>query len=38
MLKEFFSRSATPVVAGALVLALIWAIVTLGPTALERWF
>jgi hypothetical protein len=38
MLKEFFSRSATPVVAGALLLALVWAAVTLGPTAIERWF
>jgi len=38
MLRDFFSRSATPVVAGGLVLALVWAIVTLGQTAIERWF
>jgi len=33
-----FSSLAGPVVAGALVIVLIWAIVQLAPLAASRWF
>lgn len=36
--RTFFIDFATPVVAGALLVALIVAAVALGPTAYERWF
>ena len=38
MFREFFSRSAGFVVAAGLIFAIVWAIVTLGPIAIERWF
>lgn len=33
-----FSNTAGPMVAGALLMALLWAIVQLGPIAARRWF
>ena len=38
MKPDFFSRSIEAVVAAALAFAILYAVVTLGPTALDRWF
>jgi hypothetical protein len=37
-MNSFFSRSANAVVAGALLAAVVWAIVSLAPVAFARWF
>jgi len=38
MKREFFSRSVDLVVVTGLVIAIVWAAVALGPTAVDRWF
>jgi len=38
MIESFFSRSANAVVGAVLVGAVVWAIVSLTPVALARWF
>jgi hypothetical protein len=38
MPTQFFSRSIEFVVAAALGVAVLYAVVTLGPTAIDRWF
>lgn len=35
---SFLQRTAPLAVAGALTLAIVWAVTTLGPTAINRWF
>ena len=38
MIGSFFSRSANVVVGAVLFAAVAWAIVSLAPLALARWF
>jgi hypothetical protein len=38
MTRPFFSTTADVAVGAALVIAILWAVVTIGPVALERWF
>jgi hypothetical protein len=38
MRQPFFSHTIDTVVGIALAAAILYAVVTLGPTALERWF
>lgn len=38
MTQPFFSRTADRAVAVALAVAIVYAVVSLGPTALVRWF
>ena len=38
MIESFFSRSANVVVGTVLFGAVVWAIVSLAPVALARWF
>ena len=38
MIESFFSRSANAVVGAVLFGAVVWAIVSLAPVALARWF
>lgn len=35
---DFFSRTATTVIALLLVVVVAWAVWTIGPTAIQRWF
>lgn len=37
-LSDFFSSTARIVVGGLLLVAVLWAVYMLGPTAVERWF
>ena len=38
MQTRFFSRSGELAIGGALIGILAWAVVQLGPVALNRWF
>jgi hypothetical protein len=33
-----FSNTVGPMITGALLMALLWAVVQLGPVAARRWF
>jgi hypothetical protein len=38
MTRSFFSRTANLAIGAALAVAILYALVSLGPTALDRWF
>lgn len=38
MTQSFFSRTANVVIGAALAVAILYAVVSIGPIALERWF
>jgi len=38
MTQSFFSRTATVAVGAALAVAILYAVVSIGPIALDRWF
>jgi len=38
MTPSFFSRTANVAVAAALAVAIVYAVVSVGPIALDRWF
>ncbi len=38
MTPSFFSRTATAAIGAALSAAILYAVVSIGPIALDRWF
>lgn len=38
MTTSFFSRTANVVIGAALAAAILYAVVSIGPIALDRWF
>ena len=38
MTRSFFSRTANLAVGAALLAAIVYAVVSIGPVALDRWF